>query len=38
LQKVKALPFDPFKQEIERALNGPDAEPWDMMYFQLYKS
>ena len=34
----KSLPFDPFKQEIERALNGPDSEPWDMMYFKLYKS
>ena len=38
LHKAKALPFDPFKQEIERALNGPDSEPWDMMYFKLYKS
>ena len=38
LHKAKELPFDPFKQEIERALNGPDAEPWDMMYFKLYKS
>ena len=38
LHKAKGMPFDPFKQEIERALNGPDAEPWDMMYFKLYKS
>ncbi len=38
LHKAKALPFDPFKQEIERALNGPDAEPWDMIYFKVYKS
>jgi hypothetical protein len=38
LHKAKALPFDPFKQEIERALNGPDSESWDMMYFKLYKS
>jgi hypothetical protein len=38
LHKAKAMPFDPFKQEIERALNGPDSEPWDMMYFKLYKS
>jgi len=38
LHKAKSLPFDPFKQEIERALNGPDSEPWDMMYFKLYKS
>jgi len=38
LHKAKELPFAPFKQEIERALNGPDSEPWDMMYFKLYKS
>ena len=25
-------------QEIERAINGPQAEPWDMIYFKLYKS
>jgi hypothetical protein len=38
LHKAKTLPFDPFKQEIERALNGPDAEPWEIIYFKLYKS
>jgi hypothetical protein len=38
LHKAKELPLDPFKQEIERAINGPQAEPWDMIYFKLYKS
>jgi hypothetical protein len=38
LHVAKQLPFDPFKQEIERALNGPNAEPWDMIYFKLHKS
>jgi hypothetical protein len=38
LHKAKTLPYDPFKQEIERALNGPDAEPWEIIYFKLYKS
>ncbi len=38
LHKAQELPFDQFKQEIERALHGPDAEPWDLMYFKLYKS
>jgi hypothetical protein len=38
LHKAKTLPFDPFKQEIERALNGPDAEPWEIIYFKIYKS
>jgi hypothetical protein len=38
LHKAQEMPFDEFKQEIERALNGPDAEPWDLIYFKLYKS
>jgi hypothetical protein len=38
LHKAKELPLDPFKQEIERAIHGPQAEPWDMIYFKLYKS
>jgi hypothetical protein len=38
LHKAQEMAFDQFKQEIERALNGPDAEPWDLMYFKLYKS
>ncbi len=38
LHKAQELPFDQFKQEIERALNGPDAEPWDLMYVKLYKT
>jgi hypothetical protein len=38
LHKAQAMPFDQFKQEIERALNGPDAEPWDLIYFKLYRS
>jgi hypothetical protein len=38
LHKAKNLPFDPFKQELERALNGPEAEPREIIYFKLYKS
>ena len=38
LHKAQEMPFDRFKQEIERVLNGPDAEPWDLIYFKLYKS
>ena len=38
LHTAESLPYDQFKQEIERVLNGPDAEPWDLIYFKLYKS
>ena len=38
LHKARELPFDRFQQEVERVLNGPGAEPWDLIYFKLYKS
>jgi hypothetical protein len=38
LHKAQEMPFDRFQQEIERVLNGPDAEPWDLIYFKVYKS
>ncbi len=36
--KARELPKAEFEQEIERCLNGPDAEPWELIYFKLYKS
>jgi hypothetical protein len=27
-----------FKQAVERHLNGQEAEPWEIIYFKLYKS
>jgi len=38
LHKAKHLPKEAFQQEVERCLNGPDAEPWEIIYFKLYKS
>ena len=38
LHKAKNLPKEAFQQEVERCLNGPDAEPWEIIYFKLYKS
>jgi hypothetical protein len=38
LHKAQNLPKEEFEQEIERCLNGPDAEPWEIIYFKLYKS
>lgn len=40
-QPTGVVALDPqltLKQEVERALNGPGAEPWDLIYFKLYKS
>ena len=38
LHKAQTLPKEEFEQEIDRCLNGPDAEPWEIIYFKLYKS
>jgi hypothetical protein len=27
-----------FKQAVERHLNGKETEPWEIIYFKLYKS
>jgi hypothetical protein len=38
LHKAKTLPKDQFRQEVERELTGADSEPWELVYFKLYKS
>jgi hypothetical protein len=38
LHKAKELPKDAFKQEVERHLTGEESEPWEIIYFKLYKS
>jgi hypothetical protein len=38
LHKAKALPKERFKGEVERHLTGKETEPWEIIYFKLYKS
>jgi hypothetical protein len=38
LHKAKAMPKDAFKGEVERHLTGKETEPWEIIYFKLYKS
>src|SRR6202166_4812043 len=38
LHKARSLPKDEFKQEVERELTGRETEPWEIIYFKLYKS
>ena len=38
LHKAKTLPKDQFRREVERELTGQDREPWEVVYFKLYKS
>ena len=32
------MPKEQFKQEVERELTGRETEPWEIIYFKLYKS
>ena len=38
LHKAKEMPKEGFKSEVERHLTGKDTEPWEIIYFKLYKS
>src|SRR5258708_15401859 len=38
LHKARSMPRDQFKQEVERELTGRETEPWEIIYFKLYKT
>jgi hypothetical protein len=38
LHKAKQMPKQEFKREVEKHLTGKDAEPWELLYFKVYKS
>jgi hypothetical protein len=38
VHKAKELPRDEFKREVERHLTGQETEPWEIIYFKVYKS
>jgi hypothetical protein len=38
LHKAKNLPKEGFKSEVERHLTGRETEPWEIIYFKIYKS
>jgi hypothetical protein len=38
LHKANELPLRDFKREVERRLTGQEIEPWELIYFKLYKS
>jgi hypothetical protein len=38
LHKANELPKEQFKREVERHLTGKETEPWELIYFKLYKS
>ena len=38
VHKAQELPKEEFKREVERHLTGRESEPWELLYFKLYKS
>ena len=38
LHKARQMPKEQFKQEVEKELTGKESEPWEIIYFKLYKS
>src|SRR5271157_5722747 len=38
VHKARELPKEEFKREVERYLTGKETEPWEIIYFKLYKS
>jgi len=38
VHKAKQMPKDEFKRDVERHLTGKETEPWEMLYFKVYRS
>jgi len=38
LHKAREMPKDEFRREVEKELTGKETEPWEIIYFKLYKS
>jgi hypothetical protein len=38
VHKASTMPREEFKREVDRYLTGKETEPWEMIYFKVYKS
>jgi len=38
LHRAREMPKEEFKQEVEKELTGRETEPWEIIYFKLYRS
>ena len=38
LHRAQQLPKEEFKHEVEKHLTGKQTEPWEILYFKVYKS
>jgi hypothetical protein len=37
VHKARELPKEEFKRDVDRYLTGKESEPWEIIYFKLYK-
>ena len=37
-RRWQEMPKEEFRREVERHLTGQETEPWEMLYFKVYKS
>ena len=38
VHKARSMPREEFRREVEKELTGRETEPWEIIYFKLYKS
>src|SRR5207245_2771750 len=38
LHRAREMPTEDFKREVEKELSGKEEEPWEIIYFKVYKS
>jgi hypothetical protein len=38
MHKAREMPKEEFKRAVEKELTGKETEPWEIVYFKLYKS
>jgi len=38
LHRAREMPKEQFRREVEKELTGRETEPWEIIYFKLYKS
>ena len=38
LHRAQHMPKEEFKRDVERHLTGKETEPWEILYFRVYKS
>ena len=38
VHKARSMPREEFAREVEKELTGRETEPWEIIYFKLYKS